>query len=243
MTVERTCCRHCPALMRYLSRISRRVQSGRPGPTWVAFDGFTSPLFSNDQDRTQQAVGIERLGENPSSDLLMDGGGRRRRSSCRCAWRLQAVGRPGRDTCRVRRSPTTAGSVAGSAVGADDVTSPEVGAGRCRLAAAPGERGGETIGEVRTSRSSLASEGRSWICTCRCGEIEFPVLPTAAIDRGDLQHHAALSPKEQIQGGHQTNDGQLEVSRGRDCCTFCCTSQPRTTEPHWNGGLSGIRSG
>jgi hypothetical protein len=142
MTVERTCCRHCPALMRYLSRISRRVQSGRPGPTWVAFDGFTSPLFSNDQDRTQQAVGIERLGENPSSDLLMDGGGRRRRSSCRCAWRLQAVGRPGRDTCRARRSPTTAGSVAGSAVGADDVTSPEVGAGRCRLAAAPGERGG-----------------------------------------------------------------------------------------------------
>jgi hypothetical protein len=68
MPVRRTCCRHCPALMCYSSGTSRRVQSGRPGPTWMAFDGLTSPFFSNGQDRTQQAVGIERLGENLSSD-------------------------------------------------------------------------------------------------------------------------------------------------------------------------------
>ena len=36
-----------------------------------------------------------------------------------------------------------------------------------------------TIGKVRTSSSS--SEGRSWICRCRCGESDSPVLPTAAI--------------------------------------------------------------
>jgi len=50
------CCRHCPALMCYSSGTSCRLQSGRPGPTWIAFDGFTSPFFWNDRDRTQQLV-------------------------------------------------------------------------------------------------------------------------------------------------------------------------------------------
>ena len=36
-----------------------------------------------------------------------------------------------------------------------------------------------TIGKVRTSSSS--SEGRSWICRCRCGANESPESPTAAI--------------------------------------------------------------
>jgi hypothetical protein len=48
------------------------------------------------------------------------------------------VGTPGRAT---RRPRLLAGQSAGSAVGADDVTSPEVGGGRRGLATAPNERG------------------------------------------------------------------------------------------------------
>ena len=83
---------------------------------------------------------------------------------------------------RYRATTGADGSFAGLAVGADEV---RLGGGRRRAASTLDRLGGvvcsNTIGKVRTSGSSLASEGRSWTCRCRWGESEFPVLPTAAI--------------------------------------------------------------